>query len=153
MTELPCSLPTPKGRVPRDVRDGPALHHAVGPAEQSLPRDLFWLRLRPRLFSLWEHLDQTGRKRPKLVAPVCSYGRDYSECSTSQQTQRRLRFLLFRPSGLHRGFLAACLPPTGGPQFSSVPESCSTLGDPMNRSTPGLPVHHQLPKFTQTHIH
>ena len=36
---------------------------------------------------------------------------------------------------------------------SSVAQSCLTLCDPMNRSTPGLPVHHQLPKFTQTHIH
>ena len=38
-------------------------------------------------------------------------------------------------------------------QFSSVTQSCPTLGDPMNRSTPGLPVHHQLPGFTQTHVH
>ena len=38
-------------------------------------------------------------------------------------------------------------------QFSSVAQSCLTLYDPMNRSTPGLPVHHQLPEFTQTHIH
>ena len=38
-------------------------------------------------------------------------------------------------------------------QFSSVAQSCSTLCDPMNRSTPGLPVHHQLPELTQTHIH
>ena len=36
-------------------------------------------------------------------------------------------------------------------QFSSVAQSCPTLGDPMNCSTPGLPVHHQLPEFTQTH--
>ena len=35
-------------------------------------------------------------------------------------------------------------------QFSSVTQSCPTLCDPMNRSTPGLPVHHQLPEFTQT---
>ena len=34
-------------------------------------------------------------------------------------------------------------------QFSSVTQSCPTLCDPMNRSTPGLPVHHQLPEFTQ----
>ena len=32
-------------------------------------------------------------------------------------------------------------------------QSCPTLCDPMNRSTPGLPVHHQLPEFTQTHVH
>ena len=38
-------------------------------------------------------------------------------------------------------------------QFSSEAQSCPTLCDPMNRSTPGLPVHHQFPKFTQTHIH
>ena len=38
-------------------------------------------------------------------------------------------------------------------QFSSVAQSCLTLCDPMNRSTPGLPVHHQLPEFTQTHFH
>ena len=34
-------------------------------------------------------------------------------------------------------------------QFSSVTQLCPTLSDPMNRSTPGLPVHHQLPEFTQ----
>ena len=38
-------------------------------------------------------------------------------------------------------------------QFTSVAQSCPTLRDPMNGSTPGLPVHHQLPEFTQTHIH
>ena len=38
-------------------------------------------------------------------------------------------------------------------QFSSVPQSCPTLCDPMNCSTTGLPVHHQLLEFTQTHLH
>ena len=38
-------------------------------------------------------------------------------------------------------------------RFSSVVQSCPTLCDPMNRSTPGLPVHHQLPESTQTHVH
>ena len=38
-------------------------------------------------------------------------------------------------------------------QFSSVTQSCPTLCDPMNCSMPGLPVHHQLPDFTQTHVH
>ena len=41
----------------------------------------------------------------------------------------------------------------GSVQFSSVAQSRPTLCDPMNRSTPGLPVHHQLPEFTQTHVH
>ena len=38
-------------------------------------------------------------------------------------------------------------------QFISVAQSCPTLCNPMNRSTPGLPVHHQLREFTQTHVH
>ena len=38
-------------------------------------------------------------------------------------------------------------------QFSSVAQSCPTLCDPVNCSTPGLPVHHQLLEFTQTHVH
>ena len=38
-------------------------------------------------------------------------------------------------------------------QFSSVAQSCPTLWDPMNRGVPGLPVHHQLPESTQTHVH
>ena len=38
-------------------------------------------------------------------------------------------------------------------RFSSITQSCPTLCDPMNHSTPGLPVHHQLPESTQTHVH
>ena len=43
--------------------------------------------------------------------------------------------------------------PGEGYGFSSVPHSCLTLCNPMNCSTPGLPVHHQLPESTQTHVH
>ena len=38
-------------------------------------------------------------------------------------------------------------------QFSSVTQSCPILCDPMDCSSPGLPVHHQLPEFTQTHVY
>ena len=38
-------------------------------------------------------------------------------------------------------------------KLSSVAQSCPTLCDPMNRSMPGLPIHHQPPEFTQTHAH
>ena len=38
-------------------------------------------------------------------------------------------------------------------QFSSVAQLCLTLCDPVDCSTPGLPVHHQLPEFAQTHVH
>ena len=40
-----------------------------------------------------------------------------------------------------------------GDQIRSVAQLCLTLCDPVNRSTPGLPVHHQLPEFTQTQVH
>ena len=43
--------------------------------------------------------------------------------------------------------------PTKVHQIRSVTQSCPTLCNPMNRSTPGLPVHHRLPGFTQTHVH
>ena len=50
--------------------------------------------------------------------------------------------------------LAPVLPKnTDTDQIRSVTKSCPTLFYPMNRSTPGLPVHHQLPEFTQTHVH
>ena len=66
-----------------------------------------------------------------------------------------------KPLGLKGGFLflvAFASFPFGwslavASQFSSVAQSCPTLCDPMNRSTPGLPVHHHLPEFTQTHVH
>ena len=51
-------------------------------------------------------------------------------------------FFLFPPLCLTKPF-----------QFSSVAQPCPTLCDPINRSTPGLPVHHQLPEFTQSHVH
>ena len=43
--------------------------------------------------------------------------------------------------------------PSSSVQFSSVTQSCPTLCDPMDYSTPGLPAHHQLPEFTQTHVY
>ena len=45
------------------------------------------------------------------------------------------------------------LGPQNSSHFSSVAQSCPTLCDPMDCSTPGLPVYHQFPEFTQTHVH
>ena len=59
------------------------------------------------------------------------------------------------PVNQFRNLRLLCLEEMASVQFSSV-QSLSwrpTLCDPMNRSTPGLAVHHQLPKFTQTHVH
>ena len=58
----------------------------------------------------------------------------------------RIHIEIFRDWVLHWNKLCSV-------QFSSVAQSCPTLCDPMNRSTPGLPVHHQLPESTQTHVH
>ena len=48
--------------------------------------------------------------------------------------------------------LLSIFPSISSVQLSSVAQSCPTLCDPMNRSTPGRPVHHQLPEFTQTYV-
>ena len=62
-------------------------------------------------------------------------------------------FIYFSSPSFYPAFLTCILPSTTSVQFSSVTQSCPTLCDPMNRSTPGLPVHHHLPEFTQTHVH
>ena len=54
---------------------------------------------------------------------------------------------------IKRGLLLGRKAMTNLDQNRSVAQSCPTLCDPMNRSTPGLPVHHQLLEFTQTHVH
>ena len=56
-------------------------------------------------------------------------------------------------TGRVNGSVDATFSPLSDIQFSSVTQSCLTLCNPMNRSTPDLPVHHQLPEFTQTHVH
>ena len=54
---------------------------------------------------------------------------------------------------IHVSILSYCFSVLFVVQFSLVAQSCPTLCDPMNCSTPGLPVHHQIPQFTQTHVH
>ena len=70
---------------------------------------------------------------------------------------RPARASTLKPKSVCLLFTILCLSPTlltfSSVQFSSVTQSCPTLRDPMNRSTPGLPVHHQLPEFTQTQVH
>ena len=54
---------------------------------------------------------------------------------------------------LFSSLLSLVISKASSDQIRSVAQSCPTLCDPMNCSTPGLPVHHQLPEFTQTHVH
>ena len=69
---------------------------------------------------------------------------------TWTEEPRRLQFMASQESDMTECYLT--LFPFSSVQFSSVSQSCPTLCDLMNCSTPGLPVHHQLPEFTQTHV-
>ena len=80
--------------------------------------------------------------------------------SSSESLILGLQTAAFQPSGhtacpwcMWGGRALLLFPPVSSVQFSSVTQSCPTLCDPMNCSMPGLPVHHQLPEFTQTHVH
>ena len=55
--------------------------------------------------------------------------------------------------GVHQGCILSAGLFNVYAELSSITQSCPTLCDPMNHSMPGLPVHHQLPEFTQTHVH
>ena len=86
---------------------------------------------------------------PQNVAPVVSYRINPSQGMGSQHN-----FILFLSLATSRCKQLEDLQAFRETvQFSSVAQLCPTLHDPMNRSTPGLPVHHQLPEFTQTHVH
>ena len=89
-------------------------------------------------------------------------GQNAECCLKSPPLAPGLYLHLLHPSGHQKetklGLQGLRLPSSAGQirshvQFSSVAQSCPTLCDPMDCSTPGLPVHHQLPEFTQTHVH
>ena len=67
--------------------------------------------------------------------------------SEAEMRSQQLSRLCFQPCG------PGAIPAPDPLCESSVAQSCPTLCDPMNRTMPGLPVHHQLPEFTQTHVH
>ena len=70
-------------------------------------------------------------------------------------TSKTVFLVLCNPKIVTQSCLILCDPMNciSSVQFSSVSQLCPTLCDPMNCSMPGLPVHHQLPEFTQTHVH
>jgi len=74
--------------------------------------------------------------------------------SSSSQASPSLRLVSFHiVSSLSTSVIFSATTFTKSDQIRSVAQSRPTLCNPMNRSTPGLPVHHQLPEFTQTHVH
>ena len=108
----------------------------------SLTSILNWVTIMGRI-SIWFFVlatfERTARfekkHKEKLVWPYV--------LAKDQNIKRSIRNYLSKVGGVYKYSV----------QFSSVTQSCSTLCDPMNRSTLGLPVHHQLPEFTQTHVH
>ena len=89
-----------------------------------------------------------------VLLPNSNEAKTLSKTKQSQQNHKKPELMPLEFINLkvfwQRLFLSYLLFPV---QFSSVAQSCPTLCDPMNLSTPGLPVHHQLPEFTQTHVH
>ena len=82
----------------------------------------------------------------------CSHSRPLAFLCMQLSSPHGQRARVTPPSGLHPNVTSmASLP--WSVQFSSVAQLCPTLCNSMDCSTPGLPVHHQLPRFTQTHVH
>ena len=82
------------------------------------------------------------RRWPAFLAKIMVH---WMRVNPSLTKSRKLLSSLSRPISQNNHFSSV--------QFSSVTQSCPTLCDPINDSTPGLSVHHQLPEFTQIHIH
>ena len=98
------------------------------------PRDPHWLKHHP-----WENLAMVGKVEKNPPALKCFFPtvKDFSSAVSLAKQVRK-------PASL-QGHQSV--------QFSSVALSCPTLCDPMDCSTPGFPVHHQLPELAATHIH
>ena len=140
----PCQLPVPTAALQGCLQTGLALGELLGIHTPSSARSQDWpLSFLP----------------PLRVTPTGFYG------FTSEMFHFQMRLC---PSPFQTGllpkptrslnFTVLEFPSPGAPgqfksQFSSFMQSCPTLCDPMNCSTPGLPVHHQLPESTQTHVH
>ena len=82
---------------------------------------------------------------PSPTAFNLSQNQGLFQCLHKKSTKHFLKFLVKCLRGMRS--------PVAISQFSSVAQSCPILCDPMNHSASGLPVHHQLPQFTQTHVH
>ena len=112
----------------------------------------------PRRSCLVPHSSQLLYLLFSLPRNVCSFSEVWIKCSLFSKVSSRSSPLV-REGGLD--FSLICDPRKKkkyiyiyiSVQFSSVAQSCPTLCDPMDHSTPGLSVYYQLPEFTQTHVH
>ena len=88
-----------------------------------------------------------------LGSKIASVWRRRASCTSPKHQSPPRRSESIRSDVLCPLFLLICFTEFILLQFSSVAQSCPTLCDPMNCSMPDLPVHHQLPEFTHTHVH
>ena len=102
----------------------------------ALCRVLIWC-FTLKMFSTWENGIFTYCSCQRYVATLMTSTHVLHIFATALWNKLPIKYLLYKDSD----------------QIRSVAQSCPTLCDPMNRSRPGLPVHHQLPEFTQTHVH
>ena len=121
--------------------------------------------LSPCLFNLYgEHIMRNARldelqAGTKIDKRNTNNFRYVDDTTLMTESEEELKSLLMRVKeeservGLKLNIKTMKIMASSPIQFSSVAQSCPTLCDPMNRSMPSLPVHHQLPEFTQTHIH
>ena len=98
----------------------------------------------PQQSHCWVHTEETRIERdtctPMFIAALFTIARTWKQpkCPSADKWIRKLWYIYSMEYSV---------------QLSSVAQSCLTLCNPMNCSKPGLPVHHQLPEFTQTHVH
>ena len=93
------------------------------------------------------------REKQQFLGFVLKLGavwRERKKRSNNKNIENNKTLLIFEPKVTAPRLLSGYCSDS---QFSSVTQSCLTLCGPMNCSTPGLPVHHQLPEFIQTHVH
>ena len=124
-------------RYPLTMLVGIQTSTATKKLEIKLPND-------PAIPVLGIHTEETRRETdtciPMFVAALFIIARTWKQprCPSSDELIRKLWYIYTMEYSV---------------QFTSVAQSCPTLCDPMNLSTPGLPVHHQLLEFPQTHVH
>ena len=113
-----------------------------GHEKMSILHQHYWWTMKQKYmrWKFFHHLSGRGHNL-RLKSQSSSHFASFSLLYSKNGTLKGMRLILIEKVGRKRR------------QFSSVTQSCPTLCNPMNRSTPGLPVHQQLPEFTQTHVH
>ena len=98
-----------------------------------------------------EVMGNTGARRAAVheIAKKQTWRTDWT--TTTKEDAGRTKFSLINKTSFLKGPLQLLY--SLSVQFSSVAQSCPTLCNPMDCSTPGLPVHHQLPELAQAHVH